>query len=79
MPAWDSIREILKQFGFTKGLFILFFFMAHGWVYRLYSGRLADRQAEINRIAEDNREYRERFLAILDDHFGLKKGKRKKK
>ena len=37
----------------------------------MYNGRLKDRQDEINRLAADNHEYRDRFLAMLDKHFAL--------
>jgi hypothetical protein len=43
-------------------------------IFWLYIARLRDRQKEIDRIAGDNREYRDRFLAILDDKLGLRKG-----
>lgn len=49
-----------------KGVFTVFFFGAHFVVYRLYLGRLKDRQREIDRLAEDNRDYREKFMHILD-------------
>jgi hypothetical protein len=59
----------IEKFGWTKGMFALFFFMSHGWIFHLYNGRLSDRQGEIDRLAADNREYRERYLARLDQHF----------
>lgn len=42
----------------------------------MYNGRLQDRQEEINRLAADNHEYRDRFLAVIDKHFGLEDGSR---
>jgi hypothetical protein len=68
---WETIKDAVTAFGWVKGTFTLFFWIAHYWLYRLYSGRLADRQAQINMLAAENREYRERYLAILDRHFGL--------
>ena len=73
----EAIRNFLSTFGVKDGIFLLFFILAHIWIYKLYEGRLKDRQAEINRIADENREYRERFITLLDDKFGLKKLKYK--
>lgn len=67
--SWDTVLTFIQKLGWTKGVFTLFFFIAHYWVFKLYNGRLEDRQGEIDRLAEDNRAYRERYLAKLDDHF----------
>ncbi len=61
-----DIVNVLARLGLVKGTFVLFFFMAHGWIYSLYRGRLKDRQREINRLARENREYRDRFLVLMD-------------
>lgn len=78
IPGWETIKDFVISLGWTKGIFTIFFFMAHFWIYTLYMGRLKDRQNEINRIAAENREYRERFLSLLDEHFGFGKPKKKK-
>lgn len=67
--TWENILDFIQVLGWAKGVFTIFFFMAHGWIYWLYKGRLQDRQSEIDRLANDNREYRERFLSLLDKHF----------
>lgn len=72
MP-WSDILEFTKEFGLVNGGFAVFFFLAHIWIFRLYSARVADRQTEIDRLADDNREYRERFLKILDAQMGYEK------
>lgn len=69
VPTWDVILDFIKALGWTKGVFTISFFLGHWWIYSLYAGRLKDRQSEIDRLATDNREYRERFLALLDKHF----------
>ena len=75
IEAGKLILEFIKELGWTKGVFAIFFFLAHWVIYSLYNGRLKDRQGEINRIAVENKEYRERFLNILDIHFdNSKKG-----
>ena len=68
-PSWDTIKDFIITFGWVKGTLTLLFWVFHIWIYKLYNDRLKDRQAEINRLAQDNREYRERFLAVLDKHF----------
>jgi hypothetical protein len=70
MPSWDTIREFINELGALKGVFVLFFFIAHGWIYGLYHGRIKDRQKEIDRLAKDNHEYRDRFMKLLDKKFG---------
>lgn len=69
--VWEIIKEAVKDFGWAGGTFLLFFWVAHYWLFRMYNGRLQDRQAEIDRLAADNREYRDRFLTVLDRHLGL--------
>ena len=71
--SWETIKDFITLFGWVKGIFAIFFFLAHFWVWRLYSGRLADRQKEIERLADDNRQYRERFLALIDKQFEYQK------
>lgn len=73
MPSTEDLRKLILALGWTKAVFALFFFMMHGWIFHLYRGRLADRQAEINRLATDNRELRERLMALLDKHMGYTK------
>lgn len=71
---WHFFTEIFKNFGFIKSIFIIFFIGAHIWIYCLYRGRLNDRQKEIDRLAKDNREYRERFLSLMDKQFNYNPG-----
>lgn len=76
---WGDVYKFVSAFGITKGLFVLFFIPAHYWIYRLYAGRLRDRQEEINRVTEENRDYRERFLQLIDARLGLGAPPKKKK
>mgnify|MGYP001061996513 CR=1 FL=1 len=66
-----EITNALSTLGYMEGLFALFFFMMHGWVFFLYHGRISDRQKEINRLAKENRDYRERFTKLLDRHYDV--------
>jgi len=70
---WETVKDYIIAFGWAKGVFTIFFFLAHYWLFKMYNGRLADRQEEINRLAADNHEYRDRFLAMLDKHFEINK------
>lgn len=69
LPDWETIKTFIETFGWFKGVGTILFFIFHYWIYALYQARLEDRQKEIDRIAEDNREYRERFLTLLDNYF----------
>lgn len=71
--SWKDLLELVKAIGWTKAVSTVFFFGAHAWVYRLYEDRVADRKAEIDRLAAENREYRDRFTLLLDKHMGLKR------
>lgn len=74
----DNIVEMLRDLGWTKAVFTVFFFMAHGYIWSLYKGRLNDRQKEIDRLAADNREYRERLLKLMDDGFSYSEASSRK-
>ena len=67
---WSEFRTFIHDLGLLRGLFAIFFLGMHAWVFALYNGRLQDRQKEIDRLAEENKEYRNRFTALLDK--GLK-------
>lgn len=75
--SFQELFEMIKSLGLTKGLFVFFFITAHTWVWVLYKGRLDDRQKEIDRIAQENREYRERFLDLMDNAFSYSPPTRK--
>lgn len=63
----SSFIEAVKTFGWERALFTTFFFGMHYAVYKLYLGRLQDRKDEIDRLREENNDYRERFIALLDE------------
>lgn len=65
--------SILKEFGEVNGLLIFGILAMFSWVWKLnrrihnqHREQLQDRQHEIDRLAEDNRAYRDRFLAVFD-------------
>lgn len=61
--------ELIKAIGLTKTLSAIIISFCHLYIFTLYDRRLKDRQDEINRLAEENREYRDRFLKLLDQKF----------
>ena len=69
----DAILSFLTEFGEINGLLILGIIFMFLWlrslnshIHRQHREQLQDRQREIDRLAEDNRAYRDRFLALLD-------------
>ena len=69
----DTLFSFLKEFGVTNGLLILGIIGMFSWVrslnsriHRQHQEQLQDRQRELDRLAEDNHAYRDRFLALLD-------------
>ena len=69
----DTIASFLTKFGEINGLLILGIIFMFVWVrslnshiHRQHHEQLEDRQREIDRLAEDNHAYRDRFLALLD-------------
>ena len=67
---FTAFVDLVKEVGPVMALFIAFFIAAHIMIFCLYRGRMNDRQAEIDRLAKENREYRMRFLKILDKNLG---------
>lgn len=75
MPQGDFLQTALsavREFGWAKGTLTLFFWVAHYAYYRQFQGRLKDRQDEIDRLAADNHEYRDRWLAVHDKQHNYK-------
>ena len=74
---FDTIKDFIIAFGWTKGVFAIFFFLAHYWLNKIHLGRLNDRQEEINRLAKENREYRKMFLELVDNKLDITDDKQK--
>jgi hypothetical protein len=72
MPSWDQIWTFVHELGVVKGTFVLFFWVAHAAYFALQNGRLKDRQKEIDRLAGENKDYRDRFTALLDRELKIK-------
>lgn len=70
---FESLFRYLGGLGFTEALVVILilailFLVIYGvrWMSKTHQRQLDDRQREIDRLAADNREYRERFLQFVD-------------
>lgn len=66
------LMDVLMEHGVWATLFIGSLIVFHLWIANLHKGRLDDRQREIDRLAEDNRNYRDVFLRLLGDKMSIK-------
>jgi hypothetical protein len=74
---FETVGNLIAQFGWAKGTLTVFFWAAHYAYYRSFKGRLNDRQSEIDRLAKDNHEYRDYFMKLLDEANKAKLPKKK--
>ncbi len=61
-----NLHKLVKEVGTYQSLFIIFFIGVHIYIRRLYDANMADKQNQINRLAEENKEYREKFIKMVD-------------
>jgi hypothetical protein len=54
--SFQQILSFIQALGWVKGVFAVFFFLAHGFIFFLYRSQLKDRQREIDRVSADNKE-----------------------
>lgn len=69
----QQVLELFKQVGWPAGLSIvtiLFFYWRND---RLYKRNLDDKQQQIDRLAAENKEYRDRLTALMDRELNYKK------
>ncbi|RMF27007.1 MAG: hypothetical protein D6765_08100 [Bacteroidetes bacterium] len=65
---FQSLAELFTQhFGILGLIIVILLFV----VYQLLTKSLSDKDRQIERLADENREYRERFTQLLDRHFRL--------
>lgn len=74
---FEIVKGFISGFGWTKGVFTIFFFLSHYYYYRTNEKRIKEKQNEIDRLAQDNREYRTVYLKQLDTNFNYTKKKGK--
>ena len=72
-PINTDLIELIKTIGMAKTLFSVILLSCHFFIFKLCNARLKDRQDEINRLAQENHEYRDRFLKLLDSKFNSQK------
>ncbi|CAJ2376814.1 MAG: hypothetical protein IBGAMO2_460023 [Arenicellales bacterium IbO2] len=72
----EHLTHLLETFGEVNGLLIIgilsLFLLVRKLnkrIHKQHDDQLADKQQEIERLAKENHEYRDRFLAILDKRF----------
>lgn len=58
--------EWFSGLGFAEGLLAIVMALGGLWIYKIHQGRLDDLQREIDRLAQENREHRDRFTRILE-------------
>lgn len=77
VQLWDTLPELIKEIGIVKGLLVfiivLLFFGMQKRISTLYRKNIEDKQKEIDRLAKENHEYRDRFMKMLDDNMKSKK------
>ncbi len=66
MGRSNPIVEFISGLSFIEGLLVILILLGGWWIYKIHQRQLDDRQREINRLAKENREYRERFTRILE-------------
>jgi hypothetical protein len=71
--SWETVKDFVASFGWAKGTLTILFWVFHAWIYLLYNGRLKDRQKELDRLIQENREYRKIFIALLDQRLDYQK------
>jgi hypothetical protein len=71
IPSFDTVKDFIVTMGWTKGVFALFFFIAHGALFKAYEGRLRDQKREIDRLTKEKDEYIHRLLSLMDSKFGI--------
>lgn len=73
----NFFSNLIDTIGLEYAVAVIFFFGAHWYIHKLYKENLDNRQLQIDRLAEDNRQYRDRFLAILDEQYSYDRSTKK--
>lgn len=58
--------DFLANLSFSEGALLILLILGGFWLYKSQQGRLDDRQQELDRMAADNRDYRDRFERLHD-------------
>ena len=65
-----SISEFFSTLTFIEGVLLILLLLGGFWIYKNQQRQLDDRQREIDRLAADNREYRDRFERMMNQKLG---------
>lgn len=58
--------DFLANLSFTEGALLILLILGVFWLYKSQQSRLDERQRELDRLAADNRDYRDRFERLHD-------------
>lgn len=58
--------DFLANLSFTEGALLILLILGGFWLYKSQQSRLDERQRELDRLAADNRDYRDRFERLHD-------------
>lgn len=72
MTWLNAFTSFLSDLTITEGVLLILVILFHRESIRSRDKELVARQHEINRLAEENHEYRDRFTRILDIESNLK-------
>ncbi len=67
----DLFKSLAEEFTLNFGVLGLVTAVLLFMVYQLVTKSLSDKDRQIERLADENREYRERFTQLLDRHFRI--------
>ena len=78
MIKWNSVLSFVTDPAFSSGVWIVsLIFMAY--MHKMYNRQLDDRQKELDRLAADNRQYRDNFAKLMQDYLPGQHNKRDSK
>ena len=63
---WDAIVALMQRITPLEGVLLLLVVIFHRSTVQGYKARVNDRQKEVDRLAKDNRDYRDRFEWLHD-------------
>ena len=61
-----DFSEFFAKLTFTEGALLILLLLGGLWLYRSHARELRDRQSELDRLAADNHDYRDRFERMHD-------------
>ncbi len=76
MKLWGEICGIIAKFPPVVGLLIILIILLGCYIVKLYEKNIADKQRQIDELAKENKEYRDKFTNLLDKALPLYKRKK---